>query len=202
MSWKSNSLNLAGRTVLVNSMITALPSYVMKTTHLLLSICYETEEITWNFLWGVNSIGRNKLHKVAWNNVCYEKSRVGLGIRHLREGNKDFMLKNAWGLISDKDSLWAKAIRSKYKCGSGTIPNIVVHHNASNFWRGIVNVKNHLHEGLIWHVNNRDKVRFWRDRWIWGIDCLEYYLNVSLSSEERDAKIVVFVQEDGSWDLQ
>lgn len=104
-SWKSNSLNLAGRTTLVNSVITALPSYVMQTTHLPLSICDETEKVARNFLWGVNTNGRNKLHKVAWDKVCCAKDRGGLGIRHLHEGNKAFMLKNAWGLMTDNDSL-------------------------------------------------------------------------------------------------
>lgn len=104
--------------------------------------------------------------------------------------------------MTDKDSLWAKVIRCKYKCGNDIVPNIMPKHNASNFWRGIVNIRDQFNDGIIWRVNNGELVRFWRDRWIPGIDCLENHVNVSLSHEEREAKVATFIGDHGYWDVQ
>lgn len=82
------------------------------------------------------------------------------------------------------------------------MPHIAPRQNASNFWRGFVNVKDQFHDGLIWRVGNGEHVRFWRDRWISGIDSLENYVNVSLSRDEREARVAAFVCDNGNWNTQ
>lgn len=33
-------------------------------------------------------------------------------------------MKIGWGLITNKDALWAKVVRGKYRCGDDLIPTI------------------------------------------------------------------------------
>ena len=61
---------------------------------------------------------------MAWDKVCTPKSNGGLGVRHAFHQNKALMMKVGWGLVNNKDALWARVIRSKYKCGEDLLPNI------------------------------------------------------------------------------
>lgn len=200
-NWKTSSLNLAGKCVLVNSIINTLPSYIMQTTRLPLSICDDTSKVARDFLWGSEGNGKRKIHHVGWNAVCKPKQDGGLGIRHLREGNSAFMMKNAWGLVSDKDSLWARVIRGKYKCGNDIIPVISKQRNCSNLWKGIYSIRDHFLDGLLWRVNSGAQTCFWRDKWVVGIDSLESYACCSFTEEERIKKVCQFINDDGSWNF-
>lgn len=62
------------------------------------------------FLWSGPEMSTKKA-KVAWSEVCKQKSESGLGIRSLRELNEVTCLKLIWRLISGQKSLWIKWIQ-------------------------------------------------------------------------------------------
>lgn len=51
-SWKARTLCFAGRVTLAQSTVMNLPSYVMQTTTILVSICDEVERLCRDFIWG------------------------------------------------------------------------------------------------------------------------------------------------------
>ena len=67
------------------------------------------------------------------------------------------------GFVVVKDSLWARFIRDKYKCGFDTIPEINKKQSASNLLRGIVSIHESLLDGISWRVHGGNETRFWRD---------------------------------------
>lgn len=116
ISWKAKHLTLAARNVLVNPVVNAIPLYTMQTTKLPVIVCDDVAKSARNFLWGGTN-EKKKIHLLAWKNVYNDKAADGLGIRHLRESNRAFMMKNAWSLTNQRDELWVEVLRSKYKCG-------------------------------------------------------------------------------------
>lgn len=176
-----------------------MPSYVMQTTHLPRQICDDIAKTARGFLWKDNE-ERRKIHFLSWKNVCKPKNQGGLGIRHLRENNQAFLMKNTWGLMKNKDALWVRVLRSKYSCGSDTIPVIKRKNGCSNLWRGICDSWNDVKEGLVSRVNNGSSVCFWKDRWVRNLDSLECYANFSFSDNDRLRKVKDFTTASGMWD--
>ena len=58
-------LSLARRTMLIQASSTAIPSYVMQCTHLLVRILDGIDWVNRNFLWG-STESTNKVHWVGW----------------------------------------------------------------------------------------------------------------------------------------
>ncbi|KAL1152668.1 hypothetical protein V6Z11_A09G125900 [Gossypium hirsutum] len=54
--------------------------------------------------------------KTLWTDllesICKPRCRVGLGLRHLYDQNNSFLMKIAFNLISQKDALWVRVLRS------------------------------------------------------------------------------------------
>lgn len=195
-SWKAHCLNMAGRNVLITSVITALPSYAMQTMFLPAGVCDEVEKSARNFLWGSTNEKR-KIHFMAWKDVCMPEENGRLGIRHLRGANQAFVMKNAWGLINRRDSLWVKILRSKYGCGDDVISLVKNRCNTSNLWRGICNLWDKFYEGLTGRTNHGTSTCFWKDHWVNGIESLESYACVSFSEKERNRKVCDFLSPSG-----
>lgn len=111
---KTKTLTFVGRTTLVQTMSSTIPNYNMNTTVLPQSICNEINKINRNFLRG-DTDGKKKVYLVKWEKVCKPKKYGGLGIRAYGMNNLHTVAKLGWSLISDKDNLWAKVMRDKYK---------------------------------------------------------------------------------------
>ena len=187
-SWKCHSLSLAGRNTLINSVALSIPNHVMQTSIIPVACCDEIERNARNFLWGSTS-DKKKAHLVAWDKVCYPKVCGGLGLRHASLQNKAFMMKVGWGLVNNKDALWARVIRSKYNCGQDLIPIIRAKKPGSRVWSGIKavweNVKNEIE---VVHRNEEYKVR-------WKLERSEMFSVRSAYTKVADFN----AQEDQCW---
>lgn len=120
-TWKMKTLNMACRVVLISSVIQSMPSYIMQTAKIPATTCDNIEKLARSFLWN-NSGNANNMHLLTWDKVCRPKVDGGLGFRHMRINNKAFLMKIAWSLIVDRDTLWVRTVRSKYSCGNSIIP--------------------------------------------------------------------------------
>ncbi|XP_028779093.1 uncharacterized protein LOC114735561 [Neltuma alba] len=94
-SWHASRFSLTGRDKLMKSVIAAMQVYVMQTANLSPSTCNEIERKARNFLWG-SSDEKQKMHLVSWSKLCTDKKSGGLGMRHLKQQNKAFMMKLGW----------------------------------------------------------------------------------------------------------
>ena len=117
--WKADSLNQAGRTVLVKSVLDSLPVYWMGLHLIPASICASLEKIRRDFLWGhvedKDGVQR-KMHLTNWNKVCSPKNQGGLGLVPVR--TKNFALLGKWSYRWEKERhrCWNVWIRDKYAC--------------------------------------------------------------------------------------
>ncbi|KAA3484938.1 Retrovirus-related Pol polyprotein LINE-1 [Gossypium australe] len=102
--WDVRKLSLVGRLTLVKTVLMAIPNYFMATTRILISICKEIEKLTRNFYWGF-SVSKKKISFVNWKDSCKLMVNEGLGIRHIVDQNKLFLLKLGYNMIANTEDL-------------------------------------------------------------------------------------------------
>ncbi|XP_061371831.1 uncharacterized protein LOC133314370 [Gastrolobium bilobum] len=130
-SWNQNALSFAGRITLAKSILGVLPTYNMQTSSLTISICNEIDRTTRDFIWG-SSAAKRKVHLVGWDKVCSSKVSGGLGIRTSRLANTSSVMKIGHRILVEKNALWCKVLRAKYKVPDTLIPNLIPRREGSN----------------------------------------------------------------------
>ena len=95
--WKAKYLSFAGRTVLIKSVMSAIPNYVMQGVALPVHVCDKLDKINRGFLWGSTSEKR-RMHMVGWSKVIKSKEDGGLGIEVARAKNIALLSKLNWNV--------------------------------------------------------------------------------------------------------
>lgn len=114
--WKTKFLSFAGRSVLVKSVMSAIPNYIMQGATLPIHLCDKLDKINRDLLWGSTNEKR-RLHLVGWEKVIRPKEEGGLGIQLARAKNIALLAKLNWHMYHEKEALWARLLLAKY-CSS------------------------------------------------------------------------------------
>ena len=107
---------------------------------------------------------KKKYHLVRWDVVCQPKEQGGLGIINIDIMNQALLAKWLWK-IENESGLWQTVIRNKYvknECISGIRPKP----GDSQFWSGIMGVKNVFYKYCKKMVGDGRNTRFWEDWWV------------------------------------
>lgn len=123
-SWKNRYLSLDGRIVLINSILSSIPTYFLSFMKMPLKVWREVVRIQREFLWGGTSGGK-KIPWVKWSDVCKSRDKSGLGVKNLALFNLSLLAKWRWRLLTDKDALWCKVLKAKYREALCNNPNLV-----------------------------------------------------------------------------
>ncbi|KAL5784816.1 hypothetical protein ACOSQ2_007208 [Xanthoceras sorbifolium] len=92
-AWKSASLSMDRRVVLVKAMTTAFPTYVMHSVKMPKEICSKLDRINRDFLWGSTNDKKKIVHNVNWDVVGLEKNKGGLSVKHMKDYNQSLLAK-------------------------------------------------------------------------------------------------------------
>lgn len=122
-TWKAKTLSFAGRITLTQSVLQALPTYVMQSAYLPRHVCEEIDKKCRRFVWGEMERDRH-IHMVNWQRLCTPKAWGGLGLRSARQINQASLMKAGWHMIARREDMWVEVVRSKYKCGRDLVPHI------------------------------------------------------------------------------
>lgn len=151
--WKANFLSLAGRITLTKPVLNTIPFYYIQTNMLLNTVCENIDKISRDFIWNTKENSKGT-HLVACEKICCPKNCGEVGIRKASLMNQSLLLKDGWGLINNINSLWARTLRSKYKCGEDVIPVISQRNCSSNLWRGICKTWKEVSENINWKIGD------------------------------------------------
>ncbi|XP_039130342.1 uncharacterized protein LOC120266746 [Dioscorea cayenensis subsp. rotundata] len=98
-SWKSSYLSMGGRLTLVNSVLSALPTYWMSLFRLPKWVIKAIDRIRRDFLWSSPDIDHPGCRLVAWKNICRAKEQGGWGILDLSTFNLSLLGKWRWKMM-------------------------------------------------------------------------------------------------------
>lgn len=104
--WAARFLSMAGRLVLVNSVLSSLPVYLMTVLKLPQWVIKEIDRIRRRFLWHGAGDQQKGYHLVNWEEICEPKSLGGLGVIDLGAFNQILLLKWYWWWYTAGHRLW------------------------------------------------------------------------------------------------
>lgn len=173
-SWKSRSLSLGGRIVLINSVLSSIPVYFFSIYKAPVSVIKAISELQKQFLWG-GSVDRKRIHWVRWEEVC-KKEDGGLGIKDLGCFNRSLLAKWRWRMISGEKGLWKSVLLSRYGDGVVSLSRTQVDlrpGKVSAWWRYLNGIVESVKGWESWFVKGVNRVigdgrgtLFWVDKWI------------------------------------
>lgn len=179
---------------MIKSFAQALPTYVMGVFKLPFSVCEDLTRMVRNYWWGAEQRKR-KTHWMAWDKMVKAKSHGGIGFRDMRVFNQALLARQAWRLIDNPDSLFARVLKARYY-PQGNIIDTVFIGKASSTWQAIAYRLELLKKGMIWRIGTGDKVRVWRDNWL----PRDLHLQpITQQGRCRLRWVSVFLDEHGAW---
>lgn len=94
--WKGRLLSIAGRRVLVRSVLTALPTYALSVLRAPVKLLKDIDKVRGRFLWaGEEELTLGKC-KVRWQQVCSPVQHGGLGILSMTKFSRALRLRWLW----------------------------------------------------------------------------------------------------------
>jgi exonuclease III len=134
--WAGKLLSFAGRVELVKAVMTSMHLYWTSTFKLPVTVIKDLNSMFLHFIW------QDKVPMIGWEKCCMPKQEGGLGFRDIHLVNQVALLKCAWKLFQNTDSLWVQWIVAKYLQGNvANFWNVRLHQTPSSVWRSIFSVR-------------------------------------------------------------
>jgi hypothetical protein len=99
-------LSYQGRLILVNSILTALPSFYMCSLKMPINILDQADKYRKRSFWNRGDVNRKGGCLVAWKKATRPKNQGGLGVIDLRAQNKALLLKFLHKFYNKADIPW------------------------------------------------------------------------------------------------
>ncbi|XP_039126955.1 uncharacterized protein LOC120263117 [Dioscorea cayenensis subsp. rotundata] len=166
-TWKVQFLSLGGRLTLVNSVLSAIPTYWMSLFHLPCWVVKKINRIRRDFLWSGPDIDHPKCRLVGWKNLCRSRDQGGWGILELHNFNSALLGIWWWKFLSDPTWCGANVVKFNYGLESWNLfPRPAG--RISFFWKGVMSCLPSLRGCILQSVNSGTTTLFWKDRWVDG----------------------------------
>ncbi|WMV28367.1 hypothetical protein MTR67_021752 [Solanum verrucosum] len=162
--WKSQYLSKGGRLILINSVLDALPTYMLSLFPIPPGVIKRLDRIRRNFLWQDNK-EKKSFHLVKWEEVMTSKENGGLEINNLKLQSKALSMKWLWKYANNNQMLWRKVIGAKYEEEDNWITKEVTTPYGVSLWRSIRSLWNEVKSNSKAKVMDGSKNRFWKDIW-------------------------------------
>jgi hypothetical protein len=105
-------LSSGGRLILLNSVLSSLPIFMMSFFELPVGVLKKLDTIRSRFFWqGGNS--KMKYRLARWHSVCQPKALGGLGVSNLAVKNIFLLSKWLYKLLNE-DGMWQQLLKNKY----------------------------------------------------------------------------------------
>ncbi|XP_058774304.1 uncharacterized mitochondrial protein AtMg00310-like [Vicia villosa] len=111
--WRGIHLNMAGRVVLINSVLNAVPLYSLSFYKAPKKVLKEIVAIQRNFLWGGCEI-RKTVNWVSWDTICKTREEGGLGVKNVEIMNVALLSKWKWRILTEKEAVWRDLLEARY----------------------------------------------------------------------------------------
>ncbi len=163
--WKGRQLSRAGRLVLVNFVLTSIPTLFCSAFRIPAWVIKEVDKIRRGFFWKEKILNNGLSCLVNWEHVCCPKRLDGLGIRNMRATNSALLMKNFWKLYSARSIPWVRIVNHKHyrrrlPCAGGKPPP-----KCSPIWKGVLTTTGPFHTSAFFTLGDGASASFWYARW-------------------------------------
>lgn len=115
--WGAFWLNLAGRTVLIKSVLSMLPIFQFSSLLAPQNVKNSISILLRCFIWEGGKTEKKKYHLIKWDIVKHPNESGGLGIKDLGLSNLAMGAKILWNLVSGRNDWWKRILKAKYLIG-------------------------------------------------------------------------------------
>ncbi|XP_019096054.1 PREDICTED: uncharacterized protein LOC109130642 [Camelina sativa] len=163
-SYSSKFLSPAGKTTMLKSVLSAMPTYTMSCFKIPKSLCKRIQSALTRFWWD-SSEEKKKMTWLAWNKMTKSKRDGGLGFRDITNFNDALLAKVSWRILNRPESLLARLLLGKY-CKTESFLTCSASSTASHGWRGICIGRDLLKSQLGKAIGSGTDSSVWYDPWI------------------------------------
>jgi hypothetical protein len=110
----SNMLSQAGKLIMVNLVISSLPTFMLSSMKLPITVIKQLDKFRKYCLWRGSDINSKKPPKAAWKLVCLPKEEGGLGVLDLTTHNEALLLKSLHKFYNKEDLPWVNLVWENY----------------------------------------------------------------------------------------
>jgi len=161
--WKAKYLSYGGRLVLLNSVLSSLPMFMMSFFEIPKGVLKNLDHFRSRFFWQGSS-EKHKYRLAKWDILCRPKDQGGLGILDLQLQNKCLLAKWLVDLLNT-DGMWQTLLTNKY-LRSKSLTQVKAKPYDSHFWRGLMHIKDEVLAKGSFDIKDGSKTRFWDDTWV------------------------------------
>jgi hypothetical protein len=148
---------------LINSVLSSLALFMLSFYEVPKEILHNLDFYRSKFFWQGDD-HKKKYRLAKWGVICRPKDQGGLGVRNLEIQNKCLLSKWLFSLINTEGA-WVQLIRNKYM-GTKTITQVTRNPGDSQFWSGLMRVKDDFLNMGRFQLEDGKQIRFWEDTWL------------------------------------
>ena len=111
--WSEKYMSMGAKEELIKSVAQALTIHVMGIFKMSVSFHEDYMKMIRKFCWGEEE-NKRKVHWVSWDKLTGPKCMGGMGFRDSKLFNQALLARQAWRLIKNPNSLYARLLKAKY----------------------------------------------------------------------------------------
>ena len=162
-SWIGKLLSYGDRLILINSVLTSLPMFMLSFLEIPKGVRKRLDMIRSRFFW--QSDGHKKKYRLTkWEIMCRPKDQGGLGIEVLELKNRCLLSKWLFKFLNE-EGVWQELINNKYLQWR-SLSQVTARPFDSPFWKGLMKVKDDFFRRGNFIIGDGLNTRFWKDTWL------------------------------------
>ena len=161
--WKAKYLSYGGRLVLLNSVLSSLPMFMMSFFEIPKGVLKNLDHFRSRFFLQGSS-DKHKYRLAKWDILCRPKEQGGLGILDLQLQNKSLLAKWLVKLLNT-EGLWQTLLTNKY-LRTKFLTQVSAKPYDSHFWGGLMKIKDEVFSNGSFVIKDGSQTHFWDDTWV------------------------------------
>ncbi|KAK1277342.1 hypothetical protein QJS04_geneDACA023549 [Acorus gramineus] len=191
--WMMRFLSLAGRAIVLKSIIQTIPLYLFHVTWVPDWVVEKMDMLARRFLWGSGNQSKG-IHYVSWDKVTRSTKEGGLGLYRMATLRNAVAIKRAFQLLQDSHSLWSHVIQVKYKWNGNPweLPNC---NSSSMLWKCIEQAMQVARMHCRMQLDDLSMVDVIRSPWLWTVPLSRIPTFINMEQAQLDYNVANCIRQ-------